>query len=137
VYRLFERAQARLQSQQQKTSPSYGLPGDVNPVPLTPDSMAYGQDRPGDHQTGIDRYLDPETFMWDQTNPFAIVPEFDLGQNSIFMQGEGSRDRGHNSSSGAVNAEYDINSLLSLDQFSSQCRDMIPTTTSKENDISD
>jgi hypothetical protein len=121
--------------EKQKTSSSYGLPGDVNPVPLTPYSMAYGQDRPGDHQTGIDRYLDPETFMCDQTNRFAIVPEFDLGQNSTFMQGEGGPDWGHNSSSEAVNAEYDINSLFSLDQFSSQCLDMIPTTTSKENDI--
>jgi hypothetical protein len=128
MYRLLEHAQARLQSQQQKNLSSSNLSGDVNLVPLTPDSTIHGQDRPENHPTGLERLLDPEVFMWDLTNPFTIMPEVDLGQNTVSMRGGGGLDWGRDSDSGSVNAGFDINSPMSFEQFSSQCLDMVHST---------
>ncbi len=129
MYRLFERAQARVQARQHKSSTSNSLSGEVKSIPLTPDSAMYGPDRTGDQPTGPDRLLDPEIFMWDLTNPFAIMPEVDLGQSAALKQREGGLDWGRDPDSGSVNADIDINVFMSFEQFSSQCLDMMQSTT--------
>jgi hypothetical protein len=129
MYGLFERAQARIQTQQRKKSPKNSLSGDVNLVPLTPDSTLYGQDQADDHLSGLERFLDPEVFRWDQTNPFAIMPEVDLGQNDVIMRGRGCVGWARESGNGNANAESDINAEMSFEQFSSHCLDMTHSAT--------
>jgi hypothetical protein len=121
VSKLFEHALARVQKPDSPTNSSHkAARSDSNTVPLqqTPASVAFPPTQ-HDISTGdLQSYSNPDWFMWDENNPFSIVPD-EVSQQFTSL--------GWEQNNGSTNFLDGINSVLSLEQFNSQCLDMGPT----------
>jgi hypothetical protein len=121
VYKLFEHALARVQKQDPPAVNSRkAVTTEANAAlfPQTPDSVVFPQ---GPHEIGdsdLQSLYDPDGMIWDENNPFSIVSDEVRQQFSSL---------GWEQNNGSANFLDGINSVLSLEQFNSQCLDMGPT----------
>ena len=120
VYKLFEHALARVQKQDSPAMNSrQAVRSDPNAalLPQTPDSVGFPH---GQHDVGdsdLQSFYDPDGMMWDENNPFSIVSDAVRQQFSSL---------GWEQNNVSANFLDGINSVLSLEQFNSQCLDMGP-----------
>ncbi|KAE9362543.1 hypothetical protein N431DRAFT_391777 [Stipitochalara longipes BDJ] len=121
VSKLFEHALARVQKPDSLANNSRkAARSDSNAalLPQTPASVVFA---PTQHDIGegdLQSFYNSDGFMWDENNPFSIVSD-EVRQQFTSLEWE--------QNNGPTNLLHGINSLLSLEQFNSQCLDMGPT----------
>ena len=120
VYKLFEHALARVQRQDSPAITSLKAAcSDANaaPLPRTPESVGFPH---GQHDCGdsdLQKFYDPDGMIWDENDPFSIVSDEVRQQFSSL---------GWEQNYVSANVLDGINSVLSVEQFNSQCLDMGP-----------
>lgn len=118
VYKLFDHAIARVQKQdhQAVTSRKAGTT-ETNAalLPQTPNSVVFPRGSHEVEDSDLQSFYDPDGMIWDENNPFSIVSDEVRQQFSSL---------GWEQNNGSADFLDGINSVLSLEQFNSQCLDM-------------
>ncbi|KFZ15702.1 hypothetical protein V502_05445 [Pseudogymnoascus sp. VKM F-4520 (FW-2644)] len=126
VYRLFERAEAKLIKHQIKGTAGRNDGRSGNLLPLTPESSNSTQTQFADTQDFPGSLDDPSNFLWDQFDLTAMMDGDAYLQSDPALIQDGAVREGINESplSESMHEDYGINTLLSLEEFNSQCHFM-------------
>ena len=118
VYKLFEHAQTRTQKQDTPDiNPHKAVTAEeiASPLPQAPASAVFQQSQNDVRDSDLRSFYDPDGIMWDENNPFSIVS--DEVRHQFDAPGWGQNNESTNFVDGT-------NTMLSLQEFNSQCLDM-------------
>ena len=128
IYRLFERAEAKLLERQTRDAAETASGSSVNIVPLTPESPHRAHIRPTDENTEVtsDGLHNPNESLWDEYGLDFIMSSSSFPPYDSTFEYDGSEvlqaDMGPLNEN--MHVDCGINALLSLEEFNDQCFNM-------------